>query len=524
MNKLRDFFRAHPLLREAFLWAIPALVFGAALRALMMSYLPYGFWGADSRSNYGFAHSLIHYGGISIGSKRRFLYPLLMFPISLLPGGALRWLPWFQHTLGVVSLLPLAYAIRKTLRFWKLWIVPITVVYAGIPTVLWCEHEMIQDSVLFAAFTWAFGGWLAWVGQATVERSRRMFWWFLVPFALFILNKPAGRFVWPGIIAGLVIVAAWRLLTRNHTLALLAVLLVTPAVGSSNQGAWLFYTATFPLTRLDTPLHAEYKAELRDLVTRMRGNLDIYWLLQDREPYYFLRDPQLHNAGPLWTALGEKGNERLKNKIYMDLALEGIEARPDLCLYLDLERVVATSAYLENDNSLFSDGALTSVFARFYQEAEDDENSPIRLALALPKKGPIPPYEEYRRKLEPAPGSWPARAVQACAEAYGRRLNLFRFPNLPREECRFSLARPTFLCVWVLVGVLLSLLPRYRRTLGVWAISAVGYIFGVYIVAVVNAHYFVLVWPVLLTLLAIPLDVVLASLGSRWGKPVAGEK
>src|ERR1700677_2412926 len=113
MEKLRNFFRQHRLVREAFLWAIPAFVFGAVLRALFMRYLPYAFWGADSRSYYYFAHKLLSHGAISLGDKRRYLYPILMVPVSLFPGGALRWLPLFQHTLGVVTIWPLAYVIRK---------------------------------------------------------------------------------------------------------------------------------------------------------------------------------------------------------------------------------------------------------------------------------------------------------------------------------------------------------------------------------------------------------------------------
>jgi hypothetical protein len=524
MEKLRRICRRHPLVRDAFLWAIPALFFGAVLRALLMSYLPYAFWGPDSRSYYAFAHKLLLNGWISLGDKRRFLYPILLVPVSLLPGGALRWLPLIQHTLGLATLLPLAYVIRKTLRFWRVWIVPLTVTYAGIPIVLWSEHELLAENVFFATLTWAFAGWAAWVGQEQAERSRRLFWWFLVPFALFILTKPAGRFVWPGIFVGLALVAAWRLLTGAQAVALLAVLAITPVVGSKKQGAWLLYTAAFPLTQLETPLHAEYKAEVRDLVMRMRDNLDIYYLLQHEEPFYFLRDPDQQTARPLWTALGKTENEKLKNKIYMDLALEGMKARPDLFLYLALERIVATGNFSDFGGAHFSDGSFSSEFAEYYKEAVESQDSPIRLALALPKKGPVPPYEEYRRKLEPAPGSWGARAVRACVGAYGRRFDLFRFPDLPKEQCKVSLVRPTFLCAWLFVGALLSVLPRYRRTLGVWTIVAVGYVWGVFLVSVVNSRYFAPVWPVLLPLLAVPAEVIWALVASRWAKPVEAGK
>ena len=524
MEKLRNFFRRHPLVRDAFFWAIPAFVFGAVLRALFMSYLPYAFWGADSRSYYYFAHKLLSHGAISLGDKRRYLYPILMVPVSLLPGGPLKWLPLFQHTLGVVTIWPLAYVVRKTLRYWKIWIIPITLIYAGLPIVVWCEHELLGDNVFFATLTWAFAGWVAWAGQEQVERSRRMFWWFLVPFALFILTKPAGRFVWPGIFVGLVIVAAWRLLTLRQALALLAVLLISPTVGSKKQGAWLLYTAVFPLTRLETPLDAEYKAEVSDLVRRMRDNLETYYLLQNDEPFTFLGHPDRQTERPLWAALGQEGNEKMKDKIYMDLALEGIMHRPDLFLYLGMERIAATGASLDFCGSLFSDGAFSSDFAEFYQDAVDNEDIPVRMALGLPKKGPIPPYDEYRRKLEPAPGSWPARVVQASEKAYGKNLNLFRFPNLPTAQCKFSLMRPTFLCWWLLLGGLLSLLPRYRRTLGVWTIVAVGYVFGVFLFSMVFTRYFAPVWPVVLILLAIPADSIFGLFADRSTKSVPAVK
>ena len=196
-------------------------------------------------------------------------------------------------------------------------------------------------------------------------------------------------------------------------------------------------------------------------------------------------------------------------------------SRPGMFLYFGLERIVATGATLEEGHTLFTDGAYTAAFARYYQEAEEDENSPIRLALDLPKKGPNAPYEEYRHKLEPAPGSWRARALQMCSVAYGKRLNFFRLPDVPKEQRRISLARPTLLFWWFVAGALLSALPRYRRTLGVWAIVAVGYLFGAFLVSVVNAHYFIPVLPALLLLLAIPADVIWDFAATKFAKPGA---
>ena len=519
-NTLRRYFQRHPLVADSFRWVLPALLIGAALRILFISYNPYAVWGPDSRSYYIFTHRLFYDGAFSLAEKRRYLYPLLLAPMSLLPGGVMRWLPSIQHTLGLATLLPLAYIIRKTLVCWKLWIVPITVLYAGFPIILWSEHELLGEHLFFATLIWSFAGWVAWVSQSGLQRGRRMFWWFFVPFTLFILTKPAGRFVWPGIFVGFVLVAAWRLLSRKQMVALLALIIITPTVGSRKQGAWILYTATLPLTQLDTPLHAEYKAEIRDLVQQMRTNLDTYYVLQYEEPFYFIRDPGEQDKRPLWKALGK--DEKLKNEIYMDLALEGIRAQPDLLFYLAWERFVASMNESIFEAEHFDDGHYVDTFAEFYKDAFDSPKSSIRLALALPRTGSIAPYASLRRKFEPAPGSWMARTVQAWMGAWGQRLDFFRFPNLPKAQCRISLVRTTPLGWWLLLGTFLSFLPRYRRTLGVWTLAFLVYMLGVFLVSLVSPRYVAPAWPMVLILLAVPADVLCAALCHRLrGRPSA---
>jgi len=514
----RGWFRQHPLVVDALCWAVPALLFGGLLRILLISYLPYGFWGADSRSFYVFAHKFVSHGALSLGDKRRYLYPLLMLPISYLPGGPLRWLPIFQHAFGWITLVPLAYVVRRTLVTWRLWIIPVTVLYAGLPIAVWVEHELLGDHLFYALLIWTFAGWVAWVSQESPARSRRMFWAFLVPFALFIITKPSGRFVWPGVLLGFIGVKAWRVLGWREIVALLLILVVTPTVGSRKQGAWLVYVATFPLTRLDTPLHADYKAEIREPVERFRQKLEVYHAYQDKEPFYFLRDPGDQDARPLWKALGK--DETLKNKIYLNLALEGIKARPDLFLYLGLQRVVFDANISAYGLSRFDDGSYIENTAPFYKEAQESEDSPLRIAFDLSRKGPVPDYAEFQKKLEPAPDSWRARFVRACVGAYGTKLDILRYPPVPQKEFRMSLVRPSFLGCWLAVGLCLVWLPRYRRTLGVWSLIALGYTFGVYLVSVVNVHYIAPIWPVVFVILAVPGDALLAKLLHRDQGPI----
>ncbi|HEY3898352.1 MAG TPA: hypothetical protein VGM54_07050 [Chthoniobacter sp.] len=512
-EKFRAFARRHPLLVDSLLWAVPALIFGGLLRILLTSYLPYAFWGADSRSFYTFAHKFLNHGALSLGDKRRYLYPLLMLPVSYLPGGPLRWLPFFQHAFGWITLAPLAYVVRKTLVLWRLWIVPVTVIYAGLPVIVWREHELDGDTLFFALLVWTFAGWMAWVTQSDSGRARRLFWWFLVPFALFIATKPSGRFVWPGLLLALLFVKSWRVFRWPQWVALFAVLAITPTVGSKKQGAWLFYDATFPLTSLDTPLHADYKAEIRDLVLRYRQGLDVYHATQRKEPFFFLRDPGDQDQRPLWKALGK--DERLKNKIYLDLALEAVKTRPDLFLYLGLQRVAFDANVSAYETFRFDDGSFIESSTQFYQEAQESEESPLRIAYDLPRKGPVPDYATFQKKLEPAPNSWAARAVRACENAYGKKLDFLRYPPGPESLYRLSHVRLTFLGGWLCLALLLVWLPRYSRTLGVWAIITLGYVFGVYLISVENVRYIAPIWPVCFVLLAVPADFFLAMIFAR---------
>ncbi len=512
---IRLFFARHPLLRDALCWAIPALVLGGVLRLLLLSYLPYALWGADSRSYYSFAQRLITEGYVSLDEKRRFLYPILMLPVSLLPGPPLRWVAILQHALGVASLLPLAYVVRKTFVHWRLWIVPITALFAGFPLVLWYEHELLGENVFFAMLLWAFAGWMAWVNEARLARAQRLFWWFFVPFALFILTKPSGRFAWPGVLLGLLVVAAWRRLGRAQLIALAALIPVTLAVGSKKQAAWLLYTATFPLTQLETPLHADYKAQIRDLVEPLARNPDAYYLFDD-EPFEFLERPANSPDRPLWAALAK--DEKRKSRIYMDLAIEGIKARPAMFVWFGVQRAIASANLSTFGRDRFDGEYLRTKAERYYPEAVRSERSPLRLAYGLPLRGPVPPFEELAVKLDPAPGSWRERAVRGWVDTLGDALDFSTMPKLPKAERIIWRTHPTPLGGWLLLGAALSFLPRYRRTLGVWTLLAATYELGVFVVSQQNARYFGPTWPVLIVLLAVPADALLA-----WIRPVKNQ-
>lgn len=510
----RRFFARHPLLRDALLWAIPALIFGTLLRALLMSYLPYAYWGSDSRSYFSFAHKLLTEGYISLDEKRRFFYPILMVPISALPGPPLTWLALFQHALGIASLVPLAYLLRKTLAHWRVLILPITILYAGWPMILWYEHELLGETIVFAAILWAFAGWCAWTGEARLPRAQRLFWWFFVPFAIAILTKPSSRFLWAGLLLGLVLVLAWKRLSRANAIALGALFLATLFVGSKKQGAWLLYVATFPLTQTETPKHAEYKAEIRADVQKFRDGIHTYYL-DDDWPFSFLENPDKQDERKLWRELDK--NEKFKAKLYTDLALEGVKAEPLLFLYVGAQKLIGSINPSDFKEDRFTSQFYVERFPHHYEDAQKRANSPVRFALGFDKDDTLPPYEEFTAKLAPRPGSAAERAVVSWIALVERVGDFVALPqDLDETQRHIGKTRVKLLGWWLIAGCVLAVaLPAYRRTWGVWTLIALGYLGGVFLVSQINPRYFAPAWPVLLPLLALPADALLRLVWRR---------
>jgi hypothetical protein len=508
----RRVFQRHPIVRDAVFWAGPALLIGAVLRLLLLSYMPYAYWGSDSKSYFSFVHQLLDQGVVNLEEKRRFLYPLFLVPISLLPGEPLRWLAWVQHALGLVTLIPLAYVIRRTLVLWKWWIIPLTVVWSGMPIILWYEHELLGETLFFGSIVWAIAGWVAWTSEVQLARSQRLFWWFFAGLAVFILTKPSGRFVLPAIGIGFVMVTAWRRLVWSQWAALALLIFVALTMGSKKQGAWLFYVATFPLTSLESPSHAEYKAEIRDMVEPLRQNLDTYYL-RDDGPFAFLESPDEQPGRPRWSALNS--NIEKRSRIYLDLALEGVREDPGLFLYLGLQRVVASANISEFKDTRFTSDYYATRFKDDYARAAGDLAKGRRTSVltAFNIDGQLPPWEEFRARLSPHPNSLAARIVMGWVRGYDRLSNIVRLPRSENlDERGIGRSRPTFLGIWLLLGILLSLLPRYRTTLGVWMLVAVTYLVGVFLVSQPNPRYFAPAWVMLLPLFALPADVLLSAL------------
>ena len=520
--RLRIFFQQHPLLRQALVWSLPALLIGALLRLMLLSYLPYAYWGSDSKSYFSFAHMLLGEGYVSLDEKRRYLYPIFMVPVTALPGAPLKWLAWIQHALGLCSVLPLAYVVRKTMRLWKWWIIPVTAIYAAMPLFLWYEHELLGEVLFFSALAWTFAGWVAWVSEKDTARARRLFWWFFIPLAVFLLTKPSGRFAVPGIVCGLAAIRAWRVLDWRRWTALAVLAAVTLTVGSKKQGAWLLYVASFPLTQFDSPKHADYKAELRPYAEPYLRDLDTYYFHDERAPkgqavpFDFLDSPGEENAPPLWAALDK--DPAKKRALYMDLAIEGIKARPLAFVYLGAQRLIASANLSEFKQERFTSSYYPKKLEGLYEESRKlltaGKKTSIPMAFGLPKNGPLPPFADFQQRLTPSSDCGAERAINHWVGTFHAVSDVVSMPRAVKgadpSERSITRARPTLLGCWLLASLELAFL-RWR-TMGVWVLVALGYLAGVFLVSLVNGRYFAPAWIIFLPMFFLPLDLALSAL------------
>jgi hypothetical protein len=351
-----------------------------------------------------------------------------------------------------------------------------------------------------------------------VARARRLWWWFCAAFTVIVLTKPSGRFVVPGVLLGLAAVRAWRTLTWQEVLPIPAVLYLSLTMGTDKQSSWLLYTSSFPLTRLETPLHAEYKAEIRDLVTEARAKLGSYFLL-DEVPKAFLKYPDKHPERPLWAALGK--NDKLRPKIYRDLALEGIRARPDLFLFISAQRIVQSSRLDEFKMDRFEADYMARRFEVHYKEISVERPSFPEQLFGFPKGQPLPAYAELSPKLgihgtaaETRLKAYLLRVqdvlalVVKSAEGTGREWAITAFRIAP--------------CGWLfLAGALLAVLRPYRGDVGLWLLIGVGYLFGVFLVGSANPRFFAAAWPPIILASAVPLDLLLRLLSGQFRRPPA---
>jgi hypothetical protein len=354
-------------------------------------------------------------------------------------------------------------------------------------------------------------GWLAWTGAV---RRARLWWCFFIPFALLVLTKPAARFIWPGVLLAMLLTLGWRWVRLREAICLVVAGVLTMMAGKDAQGSRLLYTSAFPLTRLDTPKHADLKAEIRDLAVEARAVLARGEISDDKPWKRFLENPERQTERPLWQKLGE--DEKRKSAVCRDLALEGIGRRPDLFLLIAAQKILLSANPDDFKAIRFDPDYLVDKFESTYERYAAENPWRVRNLFGLGRDEPIPPYATVKTWLAPAGSEKMEGWIRAYAGKFEDVVLLVKEPAKGGGAQKMSDFGATWLGWWIVAGAVLSFTPWYFRRLGVWVLVSIGYLFGVYLIGSANSRFFAMAWSVIVLLLPLPLDALLRLL---WRKP-----
>lgn len=330
-----------PLGFREFIWlCLPALLLGLVMRLHFLWVTPQGYFGADSGSYYQFAHDLFTEGVFELNPKRRWFYPIVLALLTPLPAACWYLVPLFQHLLGLATVVGIGWITLRLSTYPRLTIPLVTILAALWPRMLWYEHEFIAESFLLAAFVLTVS--LALIPG--VFKNKRGLLLLFLSMILLAGFKAAGRFLWLGVVLGVLILAgdprrwAWAI---KSALAAIACLFVATIVGKSSQGYWLLLNSVLPLVQDSGEPHSQYRKALSPLIQEARSYGDHYpW-----EKYRFKKilnktDPKY--VHPDWSNLLKK--RRKYPAVVHQLATEAIRKNPGKFLQYSLTTFAIAAA------------------------------------------------------------------------------------------------------------------------------------------------------------------------------------
>ena len=188
-----------------FLWyCVPGVLVGSFLRAWLMVAMPYGYYHPDTHDFMTTIYFLKAHHHWAVHGKTTFLTPLL-YSLAFFPKvPALLVIPLAQHARGLLLVLMTGGLARLWFSRWRWWIVPLTVLMAMQPAMLFWEHALLSESgFVFCAVM------LALAGTVFVRWPSRLSYGLLLG-AMFCVAaaRPEGN-LWQGAGILLVLVVYW---------------------------------------------------------------------------------------------------------------------------------------------------------------------------------------------------------------------------------------------------------------------------------------------------------------------------
>ena len=261
-----------------FLWfCVPGVLVGFFLRAWLTVAMPYGYYHPDTHDFVTTIYSLRAHHHFAIHGKVTFLTPVL-YVLAFFPSlPALNVIPLAQHARGLLLVLMAGGLARLWFARWRWWIVPLTVLVAMQPAMLFWEHALMSESgFVFCAVLLALAGtcFVRWPGRLTYGLL-------LGAMACVAAARPEGN-LWQGagiLLAALVYRTRWRqewLKIAGPFVVALGMLSIT----KTSHSGLLLYSSLVHLTPDDPhtiPGFGPYILPLRDQMIARRNE----WVSDD---------------------------------------------------------------------------------------------------------------------------------------------------------------------------------------------------------------------------------------------------
>lgn len=267
ISKIRALLRRRDT-REFLVWCAPALLIGLVLRVTLCVQLPYAYYHDDSPDFLTTPDRLLHDFRFELHEKKTFLVPILYTPPFYLKIPALITIPIFQHLIGLALVVVVGALCRLWFRHWRVFIVPLTLLTAVNPFLLWYEHTLMAETIfIFCTALVALAGTLY-----AVDQSRARFFFFLTALVLEAGARPEGKllFGFGFFLVALLHWQSWRSAWPRFAV-ITAVAVLTHFATKTSQAGLLLYTSVVRLTPTElkcAPGFEPYIAPIREDLQR----------------------------------------------------------------------------------------------------------------------------------------------------------------------------------------------------------------------------------------------------------------
>ena len=257
-------------MREFLLWCLPALVVGFAVRAVLTAQLPYAVYHDDTGDLMVTPHMWVKTHHLEIAGKKTFLVPIVYTIFVLLRLPLLLVVPAVQHVMGLFFILMVGLLCRLWFAWWRIFILPITLIIAIDPALLWYEHLLMPESVyVFFTVMLALAGTLY-----ALRQSHGHYAFLCVALFLEAGSRPEGKllFGFAFLLLTLMHWGKWRAAWLRFVIMVLLAL-GTFSITHTAQAGLLLYTSVARMT----PASLKCAPGFETFIAPVRAELQKRW-------------------------------------------------------------------------------------------------------------------------------------------------------------------------------------------------------------------------------------------------------